>query len=373
MLQRAPFVVAVVLTVMAFFAFSPQGASACTGIVLEGEDGTFIYGRTQEWGTFDFETQATVYPRGKSFQATTPEGENGVSWEAKHGFLGFLLVDSVVGDGMNEKGLAAGSFYHDGFAKYNEYDPSKAKESMAPTDVLRYILSNFATVEEVREGMKEVRVVPVENETIKTVPPVHFFIADPSGKSLVMEFLDGKTVFYDNPVGVITNNPTFDWHLQNLRNYGYLHIEPFETKKWGDLEITPLSPGSGLLGLPGDFTAPSRFVRALVLKEISLPTKGGQETVNQFFRIMDSFNVPASQGEGVRSAAEKKEEHLPSVTQWTVAHDTTDRVTYYHTAWNRQVRKIDLNKIDFAKGGVRKRPIDAQQAQNVKDVTEDLR
>jgi penicillin V acylase-like amidase (Ntn superfamily) len=64
---------------------------------------------------------------------------------------------------------------------------------------------------------------------------------------------------------------------------------------------------------------------------------------------------------------------LPSVTQWTVADDTTDRVTYYYTAWNRQVRKIDLNKIDFAEGDVRKRPIDAQQAQNVKDVTEDLR
>jgi choloylglycine hydrolase len=159
-----------------------------------------------------------------------------------------------------------------------------------------------------------------------------------------------------------------------LRNYGYLQIEPFETKKWGDLEITPLSPGSGLLGLPGDYTSPSRFVRALVLKEISLPTEGGLETVNQFFRIMDSFNVPSSQGEGTSEAETEaeKQEHLPSVTQWTVAHDTTDRVTYYHTAWNRRIRKIDLDKIDFSKGGVRKRPIDKQQVQNVKDITEDL-
>ena len=86
---------------------------------------------------------------------------------------------------------------------------------------------------------------------------------------------------------------------------------------------------------------------------------------------MDSFNVPASQGEGHRSAQAKKN-RLPSDTQWTIASDTKNLVTYYHTAWNRQVRKIDLKKIDFTKGGVRKRPLDKEHVQNVKDVTESL-
>jgi choloylglycine hydrolase len=356
---------------MAFILFSGP-ASACTGMVMEGEDGTVVYGRTQEWSMFDFKTQATVYPEGKSFQGMTPEGKNGISWEAKYGFLSFLLLDRVTGDGMNEKGLAAGSYYHEGFAEYAEYDPSLAEKSLAPTNVVNYILSNFASIEEVRRGMQKVRVVPVKDPDIGGVAPVHFFVADPSGNSLVIEYRDGTPKIYDNPVGVITNNPTFDWHLENLRNYGYLNAESYETKTWGDMEITPMAPGSGLLGLPGDFTSPSRFVRVLVLREISNPTSGGLKTVEQFFRVMDSFNAPSKLGEGQKKP-NSKGKPLPSVTQWTVAHDTTDLTTYYHTAWNRQIRKIDLSKIDFSKSEVRKIPLDEEQTQNIKDVTEGLR
>jgi choloylglycine hydrolase len=133
-----------------------------------------------------------------------------------------------------------------------------------------------------------------------------------------------------------------------------------------------MAPGSGLLGLPGDFTSPSRFVRVLVLREISNPTSGGLKTVEQFFRVMDSFNAPSKLGEGQKKP-NSKGKPLPSVTQWTVAHDTTDLTTYYHTAWNRQIRKIDLSKIDFSKSEVRKIPLDEEQTQNIKDVTEGLR
>ncbi|MFP4049908.1 MAG: linear amide C-N hydrolase [Desulfovermiculus sp.] len=176
---------------------------------------------------------------------------------------------------------------------------------------------------------------------------------------------------YDNPVGVVTNNPYFDWHLQNLRNYGYLGDGPFETRTWGDMEVTPLAPGSDLLGLPGDYTSPSRFVRATVLKAVSLPSKGGLDTVEQFFQIMDSFNAPPGKGEGEDTG--NKAEQVPSGTQWTVASDTSNLVTYYNTAWNRQIRKIDLKEIDFTKSEVRKIPVDEEQAQNIKDVTQGLR
>lgn len=347
-------------------------ARACTGLVMKGEDGTVVYGRTQEWSAFDFKTQVVVYPENETFQAVTPDGANGISWDAKHGFLGFLLLDRVIGDGMNEKGLAAGSYYHHGFAEYADYDPSLAQQSMAPTDVVSFILSNFATIEEVRQGMQGIRVVPVKDPDIDMVAPVHFFVADPSGKSLVIEFQGGKMQIYDNPVGVMTNNPYFDWHLQNLRNYGYLGEGPFEARTWGDMEITPLSGGSDLLGLPGDYTSPSRFVRATVLKAVSFPTKGGLDTVEKFFQIMDSFNAPPGKGEGNMDTGNKARQ-LPSGTQWTVASDTSNLVTYYHTAWNRQIRKIDLKEIDFTKSKVRKIPVDEEQAQNIKDVTPGLR
>jgi choloylglycine hydrolase len=212
----------------------------------------------------------------------------------------------------------------------------------------------------------------VKDPDLGKAPPVHFLVADASGDSLVIEYRGGEPVFHENPVGVITNNPTFGWHLQNLRNYGNLSGEPFDRKTWGDLKISPLSVGSGLLGLPGDFTSPSRFVRAVVLKEVSYPTKGGMATVEQLFRILDSFNVPTSQGEG-KDEAQAKGRPLPSCTQWTVADDTTNLVTYYHTAWNRQIRKIDLKEIDFGKGAVRKIPLDQRRAQSIQDVTPGLR
>jgi choloylglycine hydrolase len=362
----------VIFTISMTLSLFTPCASACTGLVMHGEDETVVYGRTQEWSAFDFKTKAAVYPVGTKFQATTPEGRNGISWKAKYGFLSFLLLNRVTGDGMNEKGLAAGSYYHDGFATYAQYDPSLAKRSMAPTEVVAYILSNFATIEEVRAGMRTVRVVPVKDPDLDQVAPVHFFVADPSGQSLVIEYLNGEPTMYDNPVGVMTNNPTFDWHLQNTRNYGYLGDGPFKPKTWGQMTVTPLASGSDLLGLPGDFTSPSRFVRALVLREVSLPTKGGLATVEQFFRIMDSFNAPAGKGEGQPSAEERRA-MPPSGTQWTVASDMSHRVVYYHTAWNRQIRMIDLKKINFNQGQVRTIPLDKKQAQSIEDVTSGLR
>ena len=346
-------------------------ATACTGIVLEGEDGTAVYGRTMEWGAFDWHAKAVVYPKGEEFQGTTPGGKNGLSWKGEYGFLGIELADRTAGDGMNEVGLAGGVFYHTGFAKYPEYDPTLSDSSMAPTDVLPYVLSSFSSISEVREGMKDVRVVSVVDPTLNKVAPLHLMIVEPSGDSLVIEFTEGEQKIYDNPVGVITNNPTFDWHLQNLRNYGYLSNDPFEKKTWGDLEITPLASGSGLLGLPGDYTAPSRFVRATVLKETSRKTEGGFDTVNQFFRIMDSFNVPANQGEGTVSNSDQNPA-VPSDTQWTVAHDTNNLITYFHTMYNRRVRKIDLKELDFESGEANKVLLDEDKAQDVKEVTEEL-
>jgi choloylglycine hydrolase len=350
----------------------PAPAAACTGMVLEGEDGTVVYGRTQEWAGFDFQSQAAVYPRGHSFQAAAPGGAKGLGWKAEYGFVSYLLMDRVTGDGMNEKGLAAGSYYHEGFAQYAPYDQAEARRSLGPTDVVPYLLSNFATVREVRQGLARVRVVAVKDPDLGKAPPVHFLVADASGDILVIEYRGGKPVFHHNPVGVITNNPTFGWHLQNLRNYGNLSGRPFERKTWGELEISPLSVGSGLLGLPGDFTSPSRFVRAVVLKQVSYPTQGGMDTVEQLFRILDSFNVPTSQGEG-KDEARGKGRPLPSCTQWTVASDTTNLVTYYHTAWNRRIREIDLKEIDFGRGAVRKIPLDERRAQSIQDVTPGLR
>ena len=345
-------------------------AFACTGLRLIGDDGTTVFGRTQEWGKFDLHAQAAVVPRGQSFQSKMPDGKNGFAWTGKHGYAGVLLMNRVVNTGMNEKGLAGGMFYHEGFAEYAEYDPTLADKSIAPSQVLAFILSNFSTLQEVRDGLQRVRVVPVVDPDLKKPFPLHVMVVQPGGESMVIEFKDGGPKFFDNPVGVIANNPTFDWHLTNLRNYGFLSQKPFETAQWGELKITPLAGGSGFLGLPGDFTSPSRFVRATVFAHTSRSTKGGPDTVQELFRILDNFNLGAKQAEGADASSEVS---IPSSTQYTIANDTKNRIIYYHTMYNRRVRKIDLKQIDFGKEGMRRIPLDKERVQDIKDVTSGLR
>jgi len=357
------------ILLLVFLTLPAGPAEACTGIQLTGADGTVVFGRTQEWGKFDLKPQIAAYPRDSAFQAALPDGGKGIAWKAKYGFAGALLLGRVVNTGMNEAGLAGGMFFHEGFAEYAAYDPAKASTSMAPSDLLAYILSNFATVEEARKGVAGVRVVPVVDPALGTPFPLHAMITDPGGKAMVIEFRDGKAVFFDNPVGVIANNPTFDWHLTNLRNYGYLSNTPFADTKWGGLDITPLAGGSGMLGLPGDYTSPSRFVRAAALVQTARKTTGGADTVQEAFRILDSFDLPATQSEG----ASGKATGLPAGTQYTILNDTKNKVIYYHTMFNRRVRMVEFGTIDFGGKKPLAMPLDAEREQDVEPVANKLR
>lgn len=208
------------LSVSILFSLLTATAIACTGIRLSGADKGIVYGRTMEWGAFDLHSRVTIIPRGHEFVGLTPDGETGKKWTAKYGVVGLDLLEKVtLADGMNEKGLTAGLFYHPGFAKYPDYDPAKADMSITAIDVVHFILTQFATVDEVREGMSNVRVVAVVEESLGIPVDAHFMVTDPRGKSIVIEFTDGEMKIFENPLGVLTNAPTFDWHMTNLRNY----------------------------------------------------------------------------------------------------------------------------------------------------------
>ena len=144
------------------FACSLTPASACTGIRLIAKDGATVYGRTMEWGTFDLNSRVAIVPRGYSFNGLTPDGYNGKKWRAKYGVVGLdALEKDLLTDGINEKGLAAGLFYHPGFAEYMEYKKDQADNTITAVDVVSYILTQFATINEVKQGMQDVRVVAV--------------------------------------------------------------------------------------------------------------------------------------------------------------------------------------------------------------------
>lgn len=322
-----------------------------------------------EWGTFDLNSRVAIVPRGYAFKGLTPDGDNGKMWTGTYGFVGLdMLKKDLLSDGMNEKGLSVGLFYHPGTAEYAAYERDKAKNTITAVDVASYILSQYATVDEVKKGLETVRIVPVVEEALGIPVEAHWIVTEPSGKSVVIECLKGKTRFFDNPLGVITNSPTYDWHMTNLRTYVNLSPAAAPPKTVEDLDSTPLGGGSGMIGLPGDFTPPSRFVRAVAWSQTARPTKNSEETVYELFRILDNFNLPLGSAEGSDSDGVNLK-GMRSATLWTTAWDQHEKILYFHTQHNRRVRKVELDRIDFSKKMIWHVTLDTKKEQDVRDIT----
>ncbi|NEO22019.1 MULTISPECIES: choloylglycine hydrolase family protein [unclassified Moorena] len=349
-------------------------AYACTGITLTAEDGAMVYGRTLEWGVFDIESRILILPRGHEFVTELSNDKNvhlpGIQWTGKYGVVGIDgLNQPIVFDGMNEKGLTAGVFYHPGFAEYIDYDSIIADKSMAPTDVANYLLSTCATLDDVRQAINQIVVVNVVEPALEIPAPIHLMVSDPSGEQIVIEWLQGKPQIFDAELGVITNAPTYDWHITNLRNYVNLSAVALPDQEIGSINFSPLGSGSGMIGLPGDFTPPSRLIRAVAFTQTARPTSDGLETMYELFRILDNFNVPLGASEG-SEGEDLDKSGMRSSTLWTTAQDLTNKVTYYHTQHNRQVRKIDVGSLDFETiSDVQTFPLDLQKEQNIEDRT----
>ncbi len=323
-------------------------AMACTGISLKSQDGGVVVARTVEWALGDAKhNQIAVFPRGRAFRAQTPEGTNGKAWTGKYGFVSVSAYDQPFGpDAMNERGLYVGVYYFPGFADYRRYERKDAHRSLSVGDFMQWMLSSFETVAEVRRNLGTVVVVNVEDPRFGGAAlPFHWKIADATGASIVVEIVNGGEVkVHDALLGVITNSPTYDWHLTNLRNYLNLSPQPAAALTIDKTAFAPLGGGSGLVGLPGDFTPPSRFVRAAALTATARPLPTAEDAVFEAFRILDSFNVPV--GMTARRGATAVD--IESATQITVAADLVNRRYYFHTMSNREVRMIDLSRIDFA-------------------------
>ena len=342
---------------------------ACTGITLLSKDGGVVVARTVEWALNDAQhNQLLIVPRNKEFKAQTPEGTNGKNWKGKYGFVTLTAYGQPYGpDGMNEEGLYVGVYYLPGFAQYAEYDKSNASKSMSVGDLMQWMLSSFKTVDEAIASLNNVIVVNVENKEFGGAAlPFHFKIVDQSGNSKIIEIVNkGEVKIYEPYLGVITNSPTYDWHIINQRNYLNLSNTPNQQKVFGNYELNPLGGGSGLIGLPGDFTPPSRFVRAAAFTASCRPLSTSMEAVIESFRILDNFNIPL----GAQMPNENIPGDIVSATQVTSSSDLKEKIYYYHTMWNRQIRKIDLKLIDFST--VKEQIIndDAKKENEIKDVT----
>jgi choloylglycine hydrolase len=355
------------LAAVSAFAFAlatlAQGADACTAITLRAEDGTVVQARTLEWGAFNLGSQLMIVPRGIQFVGTTPDAKPGLAWKGAYGVVGINGVGRpLLIDGMNEKGLAVSLLYHPGFAEYQPYDANQAASSISQSDLPTWMLTSFATTAQVRSELPKIRVVPVKEESLGAPAPIHLIVTDAAGSTIVIEYIKGRLNIYENPVGVLTNDPGFPWHLTNLANYLGLQAREVKPIKIGNLELKPLGVGSGMLGLPGDYTPPSRFVRAVALRNTVRPLENGEAAVAEAFRILNAFDIPL----GATGSVPKDD--ILGETQWTSAMDTKSLRYYYRTMYNHRIRAVDLKAIDLGNGGIRYQPLDPQRKQDYENV-----
>ena len=322
-----------------------SAADACTGIRLTAADGTVVHARTLEFAV-DIHSDVLVSPRGYARMGVTPDGKDGLTWKAKYASVGANGVGlPVIIDGLNEAGLAAGLFYFPTTAGYQPYAPADAARTIAPWQLGSWILDNFASVDEVKANIGSIVVAATVLKQWGFSPPVHAIVHDASGKSITIEYVGGKLNVYDNPLGVITNSPGFDWHMTNLRNYVNFSLDNHPPIQLGSVKLEPFGQGSGMLGLPGDFTPPSRFVRAVAFSQSVLQPKTGDEAVLTAFHVLNNFDIP----KGSAREAEKDEHGniLADSTLWTAASDLRAKRYYFRTYEDSRIRMVDLTKMDL--------------------------
>ncbi|MBM7325825.1 choloylglycine hydrolase family protein [Agrobacterium sp. S2] len=321
----------------------PQAAYACTSFILPTKDGSFVYGRTMEFG-FNIDSKMIMIPRNFKMTSQLSADTAGKTWNAKYAAVGMNAFGlPALIDGMNEKGLAGGILYFPDFAQYPDPSSVKPENSLAPWDFLSWALGNFSTVAEVNAALETVAVVGVKQSDMGFVPPVHYTLHDTTGASIVIEPVDGKLKVYDNPLSVLTNAPTFDWHMTNLRNYVNLSPKNVKALKINNETIKQLGEGSGMLGVPGDMTPPSRFVRASANLLSARSVASGIESVRLAEHILNSFDIPIGLVQGEAGEEDKPVDY----TQWSTVADMKNDVYYVKTYEEQILRGVSLKDLDL--------------------------
>jgi len=332
---------------VATMTFAPMVSQACTSFLLPGNDGGFVYGRTLEFG-LDIKSKGISIPRGYTYQGTGIDGKqgSGLVWKTKYAAFGANGIDlPLLVDGMNEKGLAGGLLFAPNITLYQDVKASESAQSIASYEMLTYALTNFATVEEVKTGFKEVKVNRSEQALFKGVVTLHMTLHDTSGKSIVIEYINGQLEVSDNPVGVLTNAPKFSWHLTQLNNFTNLSAKNPAPIKMGDMTFEAQSSSAGMVGLPGDMTSVSRFVRAFFMVANVPKDMTTTQQVGTAFHFLNNFDIPPGMVElggnygGGTSGYE--------ITYWSSVSDLKNKVFYIRTFQNTNVQSISMSNLDL--------------------------
>lgn len=328
-------------------ALSSSPLWACTFFTVSAKDGSVAVGRTLEFGV-DPGSQLIYAPRGEKHSTALPDGKTGLSWTSKYAslYLSGFELDSPL-DGMNEAGLAVAGLYMPGYAEYQKPGSGPNDKTISSIDLSKWILQSFSSVEEIRKTLPGITVYGAEVSAMGEVMPAHYVVCDAAGKGLVIEYTEGKLYMYDNPLGVLTNAPNFPWHMTNLKNYVTLSPVGAISMSLKDVEFQRTSQGSGLFGIPGDYTSPSRFVRAAIMSSWGKGATDADSAVILALHILNALDIP----DGI-AGSDKDGKTYFDYTRWSTIRDLAKARYFYRTYDNPSLRMVDLKQL--AKGSKRK-------------------
>lgn len=304
----------------------------CTALSLKSKQGTPFFGRNMDF-SYELDPEVFIVPVGYNFEN---DYSNRV-FQTKYKFIGTgqNLGKVVFADGVNEKGIGVAALYFQGYAEYDT-ELNNQRTTIGSVEVVGYLLGECASIDEVVRTINSINIVGMEDGITGTVAPLHWFVIDRNGDSITIEKTASGLRIFRNEVGVLANSPTFDWHMTNLRNY--LNLSPYQnsTVAWGDTLLTPFGQGAGTIGLPGDYTSPSRFVKTVFQKSF-VSQSDDQQTLVNCFNIISGVSIP----KGVVMTGR----NTPDYTQYTTFMNVVTGDYYFKTHDNPQIFKVNINDI----------------------------
>lgn len=332
----------------------------CTAVTYKTKD--HYFGRNFDL-EYSYKETVTITPRNYPLKFRKVK-----TLEKHYALIGVAYVNDnypLYYDAANEKGLSMAGLNFPGNAEYKEENCDKNVDNITPFEFIPWILGQCSDIKEVMELLVRINLVKINFSDELPLSPLHWIIAD-RNSSITVECVKEGLKIYDNPVGVLTNNPPFELQLFNLNNYMSLSAKGPENHFSEKLNLKAYSLGMGAMGLPGDLSSQSRFVKAVFTKMNSMSGETEDESISQFFHILTSVE----QQRGCTHVRDDKYE----ITIYSSCCNTDKGIYYYRTYENSQITGVDMYRENLEEDALISYPMLAKQhilIQNQLSVKED--
>lgn len=303
----------------------------CTGISFQAKD--HYFGRNLDLEC-SYNERVVITPRNFKFDMRHKHALTN-----HYALIGMATVINnypLYYEATNEKGLSMAGLNFPQNADYKPYEENK--DNISPFEFIPWVLGQCSSIDEVKGLLSKINLVNTNYSEQLPLSPLHWIISDEKESITVESVKEGLKV-YKNPYGVLTNNPTFDYHLMNMNHYMHLHEGPSTNQLSNQYTLDNYSLGLGAFGLPGDYSSASRFVRATYVKSKSAIGNSEKENVNQFFHILMSVAMPLG------CVLTKNGEF--EYTRYSCCCNTNKQIYYYTTYYNSSITSIHMHDVDL--------------------------